>query len=239
MGVQAAGFGPPGRCWPALYALNSPRGFIDSAEMSSGNYRIRRATLDDIEPLTALWGSMHFQPEQLAKQVTEFQLAEDGDGKLLGAVGLQLMERQGLIHSEGFTDFALAEPLRPLLLERIRTLATNHGLLRLWTREQAPFWARSGLQKADAEALKLLPAAWGEPNAKWITLKLKDDVEALLAADREFAMFMEAEKARTARALQQARILKFVATLLALVLLGIVLAGTFVIFRHNPQFIRH
>ena len=110
--------------------------------VSSSKYRVRRATLDDIGQLAAQWEAMHYPTEDLARRVTEFQVAEDPDGKVVGAVGLQIAERQGLVHSEAFSDFALAEHLRPLLWDRVHAVATNHGLLRVWTRGQAAFWNR-------------------------------------------------------------------------------------------------
>src|SRR5580765_7664226 len=140
--------------------------------MTASNYRVRRATLEDIGNLTELWKTMRFPAEDLGKRVTEFQVAENAEGKLLGAIGLQMAEKQGRIHSEGFTDFSLAEQLRPLLWERIQALATNHGLLRLWTKEDAPFWNRCGLVKADEDALSKLPAVWRNEPANWLTLKL-------------------------------------------------------------------
>jgi len=203
--------------------------------MTSSNYRVRRATLDDISQLLPLWGSMNFATEALAKRVTEFQVAEDAHGKILGAVGLQMAERQGRIHSEGFTDFGVAEQLRPVFWDRLQAVATNHGLLRLWTEEKAPFWTHSGLLKPDADALEKLPASWRHPSADWLTLKLKEDLAEVISADREFSLFMEAEKARTARAFQQARILKFVATFIAFILLVAVVAGAFFVLRKNPQ----
>jgi len=127
--------------------------------VSSSKYRVRRATLDDIGQLTAIWESMQYPTQELARRVTEFQVAECADGKILGAVGVQMAERQGLLHSEAFSDFALAEHLRPLLWDRVQTVATNHGLLRVWTQEQAPFWNHCGLLKADADALQKLPAS--------------------------------------------------------------------------------
>jgi hypothetical protein len=178
---------------------------------------------------------MHFPVDDLAKRITEFQVAENEDGKLLGAVGLQLAERQGLIHSEGFTDFAFADNLRPQLWERIQAVATNHGLFRLWTQEQAPFWNHCGLAKADPESLEKLPAPWHGLASVWLTLKLKDDLQEVISADKEFALFMESEKQRTARAFQQARILKFVATIVAVGLLLVVVTGTFLLLRKHPQ----
>jgi N-acetylglutamate synthase-like GNAT family acetyltransferase len=203
--------------------------------MSSPTYRVRRATLDDIGPLTALWLSMKFPVDDLAKRITEFQVAESADGKVLGAVGMQLATRQGCIHSEAFADFSLADHLRPMLWDRLHAVAANHGLLRLWTQEQAPFWSHCGLVKADAEALEKLPAAWKSGSTGWLTLKLKEDLEEVLSADKEFALFMESEKQRSQRAIQQARILKFIATLIAFAIFILVLIGVFFLIRKNPS----
>ena len=177
---------------------------------------------------------MHYPTQDLARRVTEFQVAEGADGKVLGAVGLQIAERQGLLHSEAFSDFALAEQLRPLLWDRVHAVATNHGLLRLWTQEGAPFWNHCGLAKAEAEALAKLPVLWRGPSSPWLTLKLKDDVETVMSLDKEFALFMQSEKERTRRAFQQARILKMVAMVLAFGLLILVISGAFYLLRHNP-----
>jgi hypothetical protein len=204
--------------------------------MTVSNYRVRRATLDDISQLTAIWKSMGFPADELAKRVTEFQVAEGAEGKVLGAVGLQIAQRQGRVHSEGFSDFALADQLRPLLWDRAHAVATNHGLFRLWTQEQAPFWSHCGLITADAEALGKLPAAWRNSSQSWLTLKLKEDVETV-SLDKEFALFMESEKQRTQKAFEHAKILKVVATLLALAILALVMVGAFLVIRRNPHLI--
>jgi len=178
---------------------------------------------------------MQFPAEDLAKRVTEFQVAEGADGNLLGAVGLQIADRQGLIHSEAFSDFALAEHLRPLLWDRLHAVATNHGLLRIWTREQAPFWSHCGLVKADAEALHKLPVPWRGAPSSWLTLKLRDDLETVMALDKEFALFMESEKQRTERVFQHARIIKTIMTLIAFALLIAVGIWAVRVFMRNPQ----
>ncbi len=180
---------------------------------------------------------MNFQTEDLARRVTEFQLAEDSEGKLLGAVGIQIAARQGRIHSEAFLDFAVAEHLRPLLWERLQSVATNHGLQRIWTQEQAPFWNHCGLANAGPEELEQLPQAWRGPS-RWLTLKLREDVEEIISADKEFALFMEAEKQRTAQTFQHARIIKGIATLIALALFVLILAGLFLLMRKNPNLLR-
>jgi len=171
--------------------------------------------------------------------VTEFQVAEDANGKMLGALGFQIAERQGLIHSEAFTDFALAEQLRPLLWDRVHSVAMNHGLLRIWTQERAPFWNHCGLARAEAGALEKLPVLWRGQASPWLTLKLKDDVETVVSLDREFALFMESEKQRTEQVFQQARMLKTVATVIAVVLLIAVVVWGVSVFMRNPQLVPH
>jgi N-acetylglutamate synthase-like GNAT family acetyltransferase len=198
-------------------------------------YRVRRATLDDIPALSVIWSSMRFPVPELSKQITEFQVAENQNGEIVGALGLQMVERQGRIHSEGFTDFSLADMLRPKLWERLQSVATNHGLLRFWTQENAPFWSHGGLDKADEETLAKLPAAWRGLPGPWWTLKLKEDLETLISADREFAVFMQAEKERTQRTFQQARLMKIIASLIALALLGIVVVFGVIFIKRSAQ----
>lgn len=206
------------------------------SDLNSSRYRVRRATLDDLNALMGLWHSMQFPADALARRVTEFQVAEDASGQVLGGVGLQVAERQGLIHSEAFADFALAETLRPLLWDRLQNIANNQGLLRLWTTDQAPFWTRNGMALPDSELLAKLPAVWREHGSFWLVLKLREPVEELLSADQEFALFMQTEKQRTARTLQHARLLKIVATLIALsVLLFIAIVGGSFIARNYPH----
>ena len=207
--------------------------------VSSAKYRVRRATLDDIGQLTALWESMQYPTQDLARRITEFQVAEGAEGVVLGGVGLQIAERQGLVHSEAFGDFSLADPLRQLLWDRVHAVATNHGLLRLWTQERAPFWNHCGLVQADEEALQKLPVSWRGPSSPWLTLKLKDDVETVISADKEFAMFMQAEKQRTQQVFQRARTMKNIMTLIAFALLIAVAVWGVRLFLRNPQLLSH
>src|SRR4029077_7248944 len=182
--------------------------------MCANNYPARRATVDDRNTLRSLWETMRFPVADLDRRLTEFQVVEDADGKIIGAAGFQMADRQARIHSEAFADFGAVDQVRPLLWERFQTLVTNHGVFRLWTQETSPFWKQQGLLPATPDTLKKLPAAWTNENPEWLTLKHKEE-ETFASLEKELAMFKEAEKQRTARALHQARILKFVATLLA------------------------
>jgi hypothetical protein len=203
--------------------------------VSSSIYRVRRATLDDLGHLMAMWQPMQYPVDDLAKRVTEFQVAESPEGKVIGALGLQIAERQGLVHSEAFSDFALAEHLRPLLWDRVSAVATNHGLLRVWTREQAPFWNHCGMLQADTEALEKLPVLWRGPSSHWLTLKLRDEVETVLSLDKEFALFMQSEKQRTEQVFQHARTLKTLVTIISIGLLIAVAIWAARMFLRNPQ----
>jgi N-acetylglutamate synthase-like GNAT family acetyltransferase len=195
--------------------------------MTATNFRVRRATVDDLPKLTSLWQSLHFSAADLQNRLTEFQVAESSDGKLLGAIGMQITEKQGLIHSESFIDFSLAEELRPLLWERLQSVATNHGLFRVWTQEGAPFWSRCGLKLAKEETLQKLPTPWKQFDGTWLSQQLRDDaaIEAL-SAEKEFALFMEAEKQNTEKLMSQAKTLKTIVLIFASLVIIVILGAT-------------
>jgi N-acetylglutamate synthase-like GNAT family acetyltransferase len=126
--------------------------------LTEREWRVRRAVVDDLGPLAELWRAAHMRGESLEKQFTDFQVAEDGAGRLQAAVALQISGPSGRIHSEAIADFALADTLRPLLWERLRAVAQNHGLFRLWTQESAPFWKKdAGFAPASKEAKEKFP----------------------------------------------------------------------------------
>ena len=190
--------------------------------------------MDDRDGLVALWKLMRFAVDDLEKRLTEFQVAVDPDDKIIGAIGIRLAGKHGLIHSEAYADFAQADALRPAIWERLQSVANNHGLVRLWTAESAPFWARSGLGRATDEELQKLPEAWRNEGANWLTLKLREDLEEVVNLDKEFSVFMEAERQRSMQMMDQAKMLKLLAMLLALALfLGVVGVGIWMVMK-NP-----
>jgi N-acetylglutamate synthase-like GNAT family acetyltransferase len=201
--------------------------------ISSAN-RVRRATLDDLGALKPLWTSMRFPVADLEKRLTEFQVVENGEGKLIGAIGFQIAERHGRIHSEAFPDFADAEAVRAAFWERIRNLASNHGVLRLWTQENVPFWKQHGLQPADAETLRKLPPAWQNAEPAWLTLQLKDE-NVIVNIEKELAMLLQVERDRTARAMERGKALKTFAMLMALALAIFVMGALAYMFMKHPN----
>jgi N-acetylglutamate synthase-like GNAT family acetyltransferase len=201
--------------------------------MPSPPQRVRRATLDDLPGLRELWTLMRIPPDELERRLTEFQVVESGDGHVVGGIGIQIQRHHAWLHSEAYRDFSGADELRALLLQRIHSLASNHGVLRLWTRETAPFWTHHGFQPADSNALKKLPEAWTGGGSGWLTLQLKDE-EAIVSLDKELALFKESERERSAKALRQAQLLKRMATFMAIVFALFVMAALFYLLRKDP-----
>jgi N-acetylglutamate synthase-like GNAT family acetyltransferase len=200
--------------------------------MTPAPYHIRRATLDDLPELKPLWESMRLPVDELEKRLTEFQVVETRAGEVAGAVGFRMSGRNGCIHSESFSDFSVADSARPLFWDRFQVLASNHGIARLWTQDDSPFWKRNGFQPPTPEILKNLPEAWRHEGRPWLTLQLKSE-EAFVSLEKELAVFMQSEKARTEKMFQHARMLKTFATLLAIMLAIVVIGAMIFLVRKN------
>jgi hypothetical protein len=126
----------------------------------------------------------------------------------------------------------LADRLRPLFWERIQAISTNHGLLRLWTQEQSPFWKQQGLQPPNAEALKKLPPEWEAAAADWLTLGLRTE-EAFAALEREMALHLAADRERLARTMERARLMKTTVTVFAFLLAIATFAAAAYLYFHR------
>jgi N-acetylglutamate synthase-like GNAT family acetyltransferase len=196
--------------------------------------RVRRATVDDLDALKSIWLSMQLPPEQLESRLTEFQVVER-EGEVTGAIGLQILRSAALLHSEGYADYSVADAARNLFWERIQALASNHGVFRLWTQENSPFWLRWGFQPADDDALARLPDEWKSSGEKWFTLELKNEAVITAALKNQFAGFMDDEKKRTAQVSAQARTINTVITVagFAIGILGIGFA-IYLFVHRNP-----
>jgi hypothetical protein len=156
---------------------------------------------------------------------------------LLGAVGFETAGQQGRIHHEAFDDFGLADTLRQLLWERIQMLAQNHGVFRVWTQEDAPFWKQAGLQTPPRPVLQKLPAKWTNAQGGWLTLQLKEEAAIqALSVDQEFAAAIRAERERIAARVQRFKMVAFGFAILIAVLVGALLLY---LFSRNPGMFNH
>lgn len=181
--------------------------------MSSPRLLVRRATTDDFQNLKSLWNSMRLPADKLERRLTECQVVESGDGQIVGAIGLQVIRQHGLLHSEAYADSTVADAARPLFWERIQIVASHHGVFRLWTQENSPFWSHCGFRIVITESLGQLPEEWKHFEGKWYSLQLKNEA-ALTTLEKELKTFRESEKQRTTQTLDHARTLRVAITVL-------------------------
>jgi N-acetylglutamate synthase-like GNAT family acetyltransferase len=191
--------------------------------MSTSQFQVRRATIDDLPKLVPLWREENLDASDLEKRFKEFQAVDDSQGNLIGALGLQIVGPQGRLHSEVFVRPEHADAAREKLWERVQSLANNHGLVRVWTQLSTPFWHQNGFGPAPADVLAKLPAAFSADAGPWLFLKLREEGAGAISIDKEFALFKEAERERTEAMFRQARFLKIIAFAIAgavLILIG-------------------
>jgi N-acetylglutamate synthase-like GNAT family acetyltransferase len=222
---------------PTFSSFSSRFGFGNVRLVSNSlQLHVRRATTEDLRSLKALWESMHLPFEELGKRLTEFQVAQTADGRLLGAIGMQIVRQHARLHSESYFDFALADHARQMFWERIQMISSNHGVFRLWTQETSPFWTRLGFRPAVAEKLSRLPEEWNQTKSEWFTLQLKDEEVIVNALDKNLTAFISSEKRSATRAREQAQTLKTI-IIVAGFLIGIIcLAIVFYLIVHRNAF---
>ena len=192
--------------------------------MTMPNLQARRATIDDLQKLFPLWQKEGLPAEDLGKRLPEFQIVEIPGGDMVGALALQVVGLDARMHSEAFADPAQADSVRAKLWERVQTVAKNHGLIRLWTQIQTPFWHQSGLKEPPPEVMQKLPPAFAGAALPWSFIQLKEEVGPPISVEKEFALFKEAEAERTNRIHQQAKVLKLVAAVVVVLVFALVAA---------------
>jgi N-acetylglutamate synthase-like GNAT family acetyltransferase len=194
---------------------------------------IRRATVDDLPALLALWASAQLPARELESRLTEFQVVE-ADGEFAGALGIQVVRQHARLHSEDYSNFAVADAARELFWERIQKIASNHGVFRLWTQETSPFWTRWGFQPADPETLGKLPPEWQGLEGRWLTYELKNEAVITTALGTQFADFMAGEQQQTAKVSAQARRLRLFITIFFFALGIGLIAYAIYLLKHHP-----
>ncbi|MGA2245854.1 MAG: hypothetical protein ABSH48_12705 [Verrucomicrobiota bacterium] len=204
--------------------------------MTTSALNIRRATVDDLPALRSLWLNAHWPADELESRLTEFHIVESG-GQFAGALGVQIIRQHARLHSEDYTDFAVADAARKLFWERIQKLAANLGVFRIWTQETSPFWTHWGFRPASAETLTRLPEDWRNLEGRWLTLELKNEDVINQVLQNQFAGLMDAEKRQTARIASRARTLKVITISILFVFAAVcfVLAALLWMHRLRPQ----
>ena len=196
---------------------------------------VRRATVEDVPKLVELWKSEQLPWQELEKRFKEFQVTVAADGGVTGALGLQIAGLEGQLHSEAFLHEEQADFLRDKLWERMRILSANHGLVRLWTPLAAPFWHTNGLKPPDKDGMARLPAAFGTAKSPWRMVQLKEETSPAISIEKEFALFQEAEKRDVQRLFHRAKVMKMIALVAAILVILLVIAGAYFMFRARQQ----
>jgi N-acetylglutamate synthase-like GNAT family acetyltransferase len=206
--------------------------------MTNPTLQVRRATVDDLPRLLALWQKENLPAQELEGRFKEFQVIEN-EGEIAGALGLQVSGHEGRLHSEAFEDFGQADALRGLLWERMKTVAQNFGLVRVWSQFTSPFWRTIGFDHASNEVLTRLPQNFGADRNPWLYVKLREEAGAVVSLDKEFALFRESEKESTAKMMRQARVMKIVAGIVAGVVFLMVIAWAVMFFKVQKRLPGH
>lgn len=211
--------------------------------MQQPSYTIRRATLEDVPWLRALWKEALLPADELERRFIEFQVVFDEKEELLGAVGLTMMVRHGHLHSEAFLHPEMEDALRPLLWERIMALARNHGLVRFWTLEEAPFWKHYvGFKEPTPEELERMPAGFGDAHGRWITLKFADETIMTaqgMSMEEHLEIFRQNQELEIQKMHRRAKQFKVLATMIAVVLFVLIVMGGVLLLRRNASLPLH
>ena len=203
--------------------------------MTAAPYVARRATVEDLPQLLALWELERLPAAALEKRFTEFQVVSDDAGVVLAAVGLQILGAQGLLHGEALARPELSEELRARLWKRLQVIIQNHALERLWTQLPPSTWREYGFQRATEEELKQRPAAFAAGEGEWRMLTLRA-ADAKAAFEREFAELKAGQQQEAARLQLRVQWLKRVALGVTVVVFLLVIAWVVVLFKYGPKF---
>ncbi|KAB2655708.1 MAG: hypothetical protein DVB31_16170 [Verrucomicrobia bacterium] len=180
----------------------------------------RKATIEDLPALHALWQRAGLPWNELERFVNEFQVVPGEEGLLVGAIGLQLDGAEGLLHSEAIFPGVDADEIRAALWRRAQIVARNQGAIRLWTLEDAPFWT-GVFVRADKAAIEGLRASFRDPEASWSVHQLVDPARAQKLVDEQVAVWEASRQADSENLLDTIQRVRTAAFAIA----GVLIAG--------------
>ena len=199
------------------------------------NVHARRATVDDLPALRGLWQTAMLPAHDLEKHLTDFQLVEGLDGRLMGALGFQVVGQHARIYHEAYTHASTEARVKPPLWNRLKVMAANEGVHRMWTQLDAPFWEACGFQSATADDLEQIPPAFKQSRRPWTVLALRDEA-AEKRIEREIGLFEAVKEEDQSRLLWQTRMIKWCAGVIATVFCSVLLYYTIKMLVNIPRF---
>ena len=197
----------------------------------------RRATLDDLAVLRDLWAQEQLDADDLEKRITEFQVAYDAAGTIVGAIGMRREGEEGFIHSEAYADFGVADQLRQVIWERLKTIAKNYAMARVWMQDCGMFWKELGFDEVGEDSIAQLPPAFGSGDGNWFAIMLRNDPFAggSSAAKQQELLFREALRAETEKTLQQAKVVKAIALVMSIILFVVIVVAGVKLFQYQQK----
>lgn len=184
------------------------------------HWSVRRASIEDLPQLKLHWESTGVDNEALEKKLTEFQIAEDAEGTIRGVIGVRLAEQEAWIYHESFSYEDQGDPIREAIWLRIKNLAQNHALFKIWTHSTAPSWNNLGFVDATPDILSGKPSVFENETNRWKVLVLREPEQGI-SLDKEFELFQQEQLADRENLMNQAALMKK----LSYVLLVIVVIG--------------
>jgi N-acetylglutamate synthase-like GNAT family acetyltransferase len=190
----------------------------------------RRATIEDLGALEILWSQSGLPATELGKFLTEFHVVTDSEGQILHAIGLLVEGDQALLHSEALSVPLPVEPdvCRAAVWRRLRILARNQGISRIWTQEDAEYWRVSGYQAIPESQLPPELPSFVQREAGWWMHQSPDTAQADLMVQREFALW-KTQREQESQSFQQ-RVKAFRAVALGLFGLSLILLLGFLFY---------
>lgn len=193
--------------------------------MSLPVHTVRRATINDLAILRTIWREERFAVGELERRFTEFQVVESSDGQVIGALALQIHGNQGHIHSEAIALPEHTQALRDVLWDRLKKVAGNHGLIRLWTSAAHPHWTSAEFRPPTETEQGKRPPQFGNVLEGWLVLQLKEESVQAVSLEQELALFREVQKAEAEAFQVHARKMKYAITTAAFFFLIAVMSG--------------
>lgn len=188
--------------------------------MESTSISARRAAVEDLAALQALWQEVGMPWEELGGFLNEFQVTTDDDGLITSAIGMLIEGDQALLHSEAIRPGSDADLARSALWRRVQIVARHQGVQRVWTQEDAEYWRSSGFSPVPPPLVDRVQASFLKSADSWTACDLMDPERAKAMVNEQLAI-LEAERMREAEAFQhKVRIFRAFAILLAFVVLS-------------------
>ncbi len=199
----------------------------------------RRATVEDLPALQALWQIGGLPADELEKFLTEFQVvAGEGEGVLLGAIGLMVEGNDALLHSEALAPGDEGDEIRAALWRRLQIVARNQGIHRLWTQEDADYWRTGGFGAVPAETVSAATAAFVDKTSTWLVCDLIDPAKAKQLVTEQMAIWHATRTQESDELQGKIRTFRNASLLIAAVVVVLMIGMVVFVLRQRPEILQ-